>query len=126
MAQGLTLDAGAFIASEKRDRKVNGVFVKAMARHERLTVSAAVLAQVWRSNSVAVARLLPWCIVEDLDEEQAKRIGLLLARAGVSDVVDAAVVEGAARRGDAIVTSDPDDIARLVDAAGLKLRIIAV
>lgn len=122
----LTLDAGAFIAYEKRSREITGIVTSAIQRHARLTVSAAVLAQVWRRNSVAVARLLPWCLVEDLDEAQAKRIGLLLALAGTSDVVDASVVEGAARRLDTIVTSDPSDIARLVEATGIALQILKV
>jgi hypothetical protein len=43
-----------------------------------------------------------------------------------SDVVDAAVVVGAVRRGDAIATSDPDDIRRLLSSAGVDLPVLRV
>jgi uncharacterized protein YaiI (UPF0178 family) len=73
-----------------------------------------------------VARLMQACIVEPLDEPTARAIGILLAKAGTSDVVDGAVVEGAARRGDAVVTSDVDDIARLIVACGTTVRVLPV
>jgi hypothetical protein len=49
---------------------------------------------------------------------------VLLAQARRSDVVDAAVVIGAALRGDAVLTSHPDDIAQLAEHARVKLHII--
>ncbi|HEY8201012.1 MAG TPA: hypothetical protein VII47_06640 [Actinomycetota bacterium] len=58
-----------------------------------------------------------------MTEPQARRVGELLAAAGHDDIVDGAVVEGAARRGDSIVTSDSTDIERLVAATGLRLVI---
>ena len=51
--------------------------------------------------------------------------GILLARAGTSDAIDAAVV-ALAEDGDRILTSDPDDIDRLVEAAGLDVEVVAV
>jgi len=53
------------------------------------------------------------CFVEPLDEALAKSAGELCGKAKVADVVDAAVVASAARRGDAILTSDPRDLRRL-------------
>ncbi|MEP6655343.1 MAG: hypothetical protein ABJA82_18400 [Myxococcales bacterium] len=126
MAQGLTLDAGALIAFEKRDRTLQGMIALAVQRGARLTVPAVVLAQVWRGNQAPLSRLLAGCIVEVLDGERAQSIGSLLRSARRADVVDGAVVESAARRGDAIVTSDPDDIGHLVDALGAPLRVLVV
>ena len=126
MASGLTLDAGALIAAEKQHRTFYVLWKEALDRRAPITLPAAVLAQVWRGNSPLIARLLPSCSIVDLDEPTAKRIGVLLAKAGRSDVVDAAVVVGAAARGDAIVTSDRADIAPLVAALGVKLRIVDV
>ena len=87
---------------------------RARQRKQTLTVPAGVLAQVWRGDrSVRLAQFLHGCEVEPLTEERAKNVGQLLARSGTSDVIDASVVVSAASRGDAIVTSDPDDMRRL-------------
>jgi hypothetical protein len=53
------------------------------------------------------------CFVDPLDEALAKSAGELCGKTKVADVVDAAVVASAARRGDAILTSDPRDLRRL-------------
>lgn len=126
MASGLTLDAGALIAAEKKHRAFYVLWKEALDRRAPITVPAAVLAQVWRGNSPIVARLLPSCSIVDLDEAAAKKIGALLAKARRSEILDAAVVVGAAARGDTIVTSDRADIAPLVAAFGTKLRIVDV
>ena len=109
MAGGLTLDAGALIAAEKNRREFWAIWKLALQRDARITVPAVVLAQAWRGNSSSIARLLPTCIVEPMDEAGAKRIGAWLGRTRQNDVVDAAVVVGAVVRGDTIVTSDPDE-----------------
>jgi predicted nucleic acid-binding protein len=126
MAPGLTLDSGALIAAEKRDRRFTVLWEEALDRGALVTLPAAVLAQVWRGNSPVIARLLQACEIEPLEEADARQIGELLANARTADVIDAAVVLGAVARRDAIVTSDPDDIARLLSAAGVQLRILRV
>jgi hypothetical protein len=127
MAAGLTLDAGALIAAEKGERVIWRYFKEAVGRGARVTVPAPALAQAWRGNSPQVARLLAGCEVEALDEMRAKRTGELLAKARRSDVVDAMVVLGAVARGDAILTSDPEDIHGLIAAAGApSTRVIAL
>ena len=126
MAAGLTLDAGALIAAEKGERVIWRYFKEAVGRGARVTVPAPALEQAWRGNSPQVARLLAGCDVEVLDEVRAKRTGELLAKARRSDVVDAMVVLGAVARGDAILTSDPDDIRGLVAAAGASTGVIAL
>ena len=67
----------------------------------------------WRSpRQVALERVLVACDVEPLTEQQARAVGRLAAATGHHDVVDLAVVEGALRRGDRVVTSDPHDLVR--------------
>lgn len=51
------------------------------------------------------------------------RVGTLLGKAKSSDVVDACVVELAARTGQEIVTSDAADIRRLVAACGKRIVV---
>jgi hypothetical protein len=49
----------------------------------------------------------------------AKQVGELCTKAGTADVVDASVALAAARPGvRTLYTSDPDDLRRLLDAAG--------
>jgi hypothetical protein len=62
--------------------------------------------------------------MESLDEGLAKEAGELLGRTKTSDVVDAAVVAGAARRGDVVLTSDPRDLRRLAGADFGTVEII--
>ena len=55
----------------------------------------------------------------------AARAGVLLARSGLNDAVDAALV-ALCRAGDQIVTSDPADIDVLADAARLRVNVVPV
>jgi predicted nucleic acid-binding protein len=126
MATGLSLDTGALIAAEKGVRSFWAFWKEALDRGAPITVSAAVIAQAWRGNSAVTARLLGACDVEILDEPAAMAVGRLLAASRTSDIVDAAVVIGAVARGDAILTSDPDDIGRLVEAAGKPVPILPI
>jgi len=69
--------------------------------------------------------LLPSIGEVSLGPDHARRIGVLLAEADSSDVVDGALVD-VADDGDQILTTDPDDIARLVAAAGRRILVTAV
>jgi hypothetical protein len=127
VASGLTLDTGALIAAEKKAARFWSVWAAAMRRKARVTIPAAVVAQAWRGNRPVIARILAVCAVDVLDLDEARSIGLLLAKSGLrSDVVDAAVVVGALRRGDAIATSDPDDVRGLLSSAGSTLPVLRV
>ena len=126
MAAGLTLDSGALIAADKGDRRFWALWKEALDRGAVVTMPAAVVAQVWRGNSAVIARVLQGCEVEALSEERAKRIGRLLAVSRTTDVVDASVVVGAAARRDAVVTSDPRDMGRLVSGLKQKIAIVAL
>ena len=91
----LVLDAGAFVAIERADRHV-----VALLKGERLAgraprTHAGVVAQVWRGGSgrqAPLARLLAGVEVVTVDAGVGRRAGMLLGRAGTSDVVDACVV----------------------------------
>ena len=124
----LVLDAGAFIAVERGDRDT-----VALIKREQLTgrvpVShGGVVAQVWRGEAgrqVPVARLLAGVDIAALDDGLGRRAGMLLARTGLADAIDAAVVS-LARDGDDILTSDPGDLRALAQAAGVHVELIPV
>ena len=116
---GITLDAGALIAAERNDRDFWAFYKDATQEGVVMNVPAGVLAQVWRGAEQArLAQLINSCYVVPLGEELAKAAGLLCGLTGTSDVVDSSVVAAAARRGDAVLTSDPRDIRKLATAAG--------
>jgi len=91
-----------------------------------LAIPAGVLAQVWRGSArqqrLAVLMSDDDVDIPGLDMAQALAIGALLASARGRDVIDASVVVTARTRGDAVVTSDPEDLQRLDP----MLRVIAV
>lgn len=122
---GLTLDTGALIAAERNDRAFWAFWKEASCRGVVPVVPAAALAQAWRSPRQArLAQVVKACFVEPLEESLAKAAGELLGRAKASDVVDAAVVAGAAGRGDAVLTSDPRDLRRLAAVAIGTVQVI--
>jgi hypothetical protein len=122
------LDAGAFLAVERGDRDV-----VALVKRERLAgrtpvTSGGVVAQVWRGGrgrQAQVARLLAGTDVAAVDDRLGRRAGMLLARSGHSDPIDATVVCLAAD-GDDILTSDPDDLRALAGAAEIHVELILV
>ncbi|HEX9775765.1 MAG TPA: PIN domain-containing protein [Actinomycetota bacterium] len=116
---GLTLDAGVLIAVDRSDGRAANLRKFALRRQLPMKVPAAVLAQAWRGPSnVRLVRFLREVSIVDLDEPLAKAAGLLCARAGTSDVVDASVVVAALGSGDDVVTTDRSDLERLARAAG--------
>jgi len=66
------------------------------------------------------------CDTEPMSEELARNVGVLAGKSGHDDVVDVSVVEGAVRRGDAVVTSNMTRIRKVADAAGVRLRLESV
>lgn len=122
----LVLDSGAFVAVERSDRQV-----VALLKAERLAGRAprthgGVVAQVWRGGSgrqASLARLLAGVEVVPVDAGLGRRAGMLLGRAGATDIVDACVVL-LAGDGDDIITSDNDDLKALAVAAGVHVELI--
>lgn len=117
MTRGVTLDAGALIALDRDDRRVVALLARAQETSARVTIPATALAQAVR-NPARQARLArfvrqPATDVVALDRVDAIGVGRLLAASGTADVVDAHVVLCARRTGQAVATSDPDDLHRL-------------
>jgi predicted nucleic acid-binding protein len=122
---GVTYDTGALVAAERSDRRMWALHAYFLDRLVTPTVPAAVLAQAWRGGPrhANVSRLLKACQVEPMTEDQARAVGVLAGKADSRDVVDVSVVEGAIRRDDSVVTSDPTDIEMVAEAGGVKLEI---
>jgi hypothetical protein len=121
---GITYDTGALIAADRAERRIWARHRALLALREVPTVPAPVVAQSWRGGRQALlARLLAGCDVEALDDGQARSVGSLAGRAGTTDIVDVCVVEGAIRRHDLVVSSDPDDLQAIAAAAGRRLEI---
>jgi 4-hydroxy-3-methylbut-2-en-1-yl diphosphate synthase IspG/GcpE len=66
------------------------------------------------------------CVVVPLGESEAHEAGRLLGKSGTADVVDAVVVTVALRQKAIILTSDPDELLRLVRASGREVAVVAV
>jgi hypothetical protein len=113
----VVLDAGAFIAFEKNDRKVRALIELGLAHGVAFFTTGGVIAQVWRDGSrqARFARLLASDLVrvQPLDREEAQGTGVICGESGTRDVVDASVVLLARRQGAPVVTSDADDLARI-------------
>jgi hypothetical protein len=110
---GVVLDAGAFIALERRNRvMVKLVQLFADARTPLVT-SAGVVAQVWRGGGqrqIPVAFLLRRTTVVDITHAVARTLGRMLGTCGASDPVDAHVVFLARERDWPVLTSDAGDL----------------
>jgi predicted nucleic acid-binding protein len=122
---GLTLDAGALIAYERGDFEIRRILKVTFRRGVTPTIPAVVLAEVWRGDAedARVAWLLKACNVEPLDERRARAAGKLRRSVAGAGTVDACIAVGVRERGDAIATSDPDDMRRLL---GRRFTILAV
>jgi hypothetical protein len=122
---GVTYDTGALVAADRGERRVWARHRALLVRREVPTVPAPVVAQSWRGGSrqVLLVRLLTGCDVEALDDEQARAVGTLAARAATTDIVDACVVEGAMRRHDLVVSSDAGDLQAIAAAVSRRLEI---
>lgn len=121
-------DTGALIAAERRQDAMWRAHRSTMAAGILPLVPAAVLAEAWRGGPAPLlSSLLRGTDIIVLDEPAARRAGILLGLAGGSiSAVDATVVELAVRTNAAIMTSDPDDIGRLVAVSGAAIAIIAI
>ena len=122
---GVTYDTGALIAADRNERRMWARHRALLAQRTVPTVPAPVVSQGWRGvpRQVQLARLLAGCDVEPLDDHRARSAGALAARAATTDVIDACVVEGALRRHDLVISSDPDDLQSIAAAADGWLEI---
>ena len=119
------LDAGAFVAVEKRDRRVGALLRVLQQLRVPLRTSSAVVAQVWRDGrkQARLARILAGVGVRSLAPGDDRRTGELLALTGTSDVIDAHLALEVDDN-DHLLTRDPDDLARLLDARGVDATLV--
>ena len=89
------------------------------------TAPAPVVAQAWRGGSrqALLARLLIGSDIEPMNDDQARVVGAPAGQSGATDVVDATVVEGALRRHDIVISSDPDDLEAIADSVNRRLEV---
>ena len=124
---GVTYDTGALIAAEHNNRALWALHKAALQNGMVPTAPAGVLAEAWRGGPQhQLSRLLEGVSVEDLTQAQARAIGVLAGKSGLDDTVDLAVAEGAMRRHDIVVTSNPGHITHVAHAAGHALVIHTV
>lgn len=112
-SRGVVLDAGLFIALERRNRVAVSLVDIFFKKKTPLVTSAGVVAQVWRGlrgRQVPVAFLLRQTEVVDLTYGIARVLGNMLGATHTSDPIDAHVALLARQRGWPVLTSDPDDL----------------
>lgn len=123
----LVLDAGAYIAFERGDVTTRALLTAARRSGHSVVTTSPVVAQIWRDGrrQALTARLIAASEIDAPDVAAARRAGALLSKTKTQDVVDA-LVAGLARSGDTVLTSDPDDIEALVNAADIRATMTRV
>jgi len=120
-------DAAVLVAADRNERRAWAEHKARLEFGVVLLVPAPVVAQVSRSpKQVQLRRFLTGCAVVPLGDTEAHEAGRLLGLTKTSDVVDAVVVTTALRQKATILTSDPDDIERLVMASKCEVPVVAI
>ncbi|WP_375476477.1 PIN domain nuclease [uncultured Jatrophihabitans sp.] len=115
---GLTLDAGALLALDQPSKAIVMVarLDEVRRRGGTICIPIGVIAQAWRGpRQVRLARLVKSSDVDIaiMTLNVARTVGSMCAASGHDDIVDVHVAMCARERRHAVVTSDPDDIARI-------------
>jgi hypothetical protein len=120
-------DAGILVAADRNERRVWAEHKVRLELGVVPLVPAPVVSQVSRSpQQPQLRRFLTGCVVAPLGESEAHEAGRLLGISKTSDVVNAVVVTTALRHKAVILTSEPDDIGRLVRASGRDVAVVAI
>jgi len=123
---GITFDAGALIALDRKDRRVLTLIARAKDLGMRITIPATALAQAIRNpaRQALLSRLIrqPGTDLVALDGPDATAVGLLLAQTVTADIADAHVVLCARRAAQPVITSDPGDLRKIAP----DLRLVAI
>jgi hypothetical protein len=124
---GLTLDTGALLAMDHPGKAIvmQARLDETLRRGGTVCVPVGVIAQAWRSpRQVRLARLLKSrdIAIAIMTPAAARIVGVMCARTGHDDVIDVHVALCARERHHAVVTSDPDDMAR-IDSALPVIRV---
>ena len=110
---GLTFDAGALIALERRHAKMARIYGEALKNGLPITIPAVVISEWWRSRTKERELILRSLRIEAVDVPLAKLAGEAIAAIPGASAVDALVMASAARRGDTVYTSDVGDLNQL-------------
>jgi hypothetical protein len=123
----IVFDTGGLIALDRGRREIGALLAAAAANGVEVVTSTGCVAQAWRDpgRQARLARALRGFVEHSLDPVGARNCGRLLARAGTSDVIDAALTL-LVENGDTVVTADPADIEHLLDATGTRARVHSV
>lgn len=123
----LILDAGALLAVERQERGLMALVKGELSLGRAPVTHGGIVGQAWRGGArqARLAAFLQAVDITPIDGDLGRRAGVLLGRAKRSDVLDAAVVLLAAD-GDSILTSDPGDLRRLAETAGVHVDIVPV
>ena len=111
--QGVTLDTGALIALERRNKRMRSVLQSVAESRMSVTVPSVVLAEWWRGRTDVREAILEAVDVEPLHASVARTAGEAIAAVRGATVVDAIVMASAAQRGDVVYTADHADFERL-------------
>ena len=130
----LILDAQGLVKLATGDPAVRALVQTAHQRYDQVVTAASTLAEVLRGGAAdaRIHRILQRVTVANIDKEAGRKAGELLGATGLSGhrcTVDAmlAVVALAQPRPALLLTSDPDDMARLTEEPGRqKAERIAV
>jgi hypothetical protein len=109
----VTFDTGALIALERRRLRMWQVLRRLAEHGGRPIVPADVVTEWWRGRTDIREHILGFVSVEPLTEPLARLAGEALAKVHGAGSVDSIVMASAAQRGDAVYTSDVDDLERL-------------
>jgi hypothetical protein len=107
---GVTADTGFLIGLERHKQRAMNVLGE--LGDVRISVPVAVVAEWWRASR-RQAHVLELVRTEPMTERLAKVAGEALAAVPGATVVDAIVMASAAQRGDAVYTSDFEDLTKL-------------
>jgi predicted nucleic acid-binding protein len=110
---GLTLDAGALIALERRKQRVVGLLTVAHEDGWIVSAPSTAIAEWWRGRTDLRDAILASIEVEPVTTPLARLAGEAMAKVRGATLADAIVMASAALRGDRVLTSDVTDLQRL-------------
>jgi hypothetical protein len=120
----LVLDAGGLIAVDRQDRAVGAMLRIVQQESIPVRTSASVVAQVWRNGShqANLARVLAGVDTVAINGPTGRLVGELLAKSRTSDVVDGHLAF-IVRARDTVLTSDPNDIKKILNTRGVSATV---
>jgi predicted nucleic acid-binding protein len=123
----IVYDSGALVAiADPGNHRAVSRHLERVVRGRKIMVPTVVAAQVVRkpATQARLMKALKGCELVPFTADHHVPVGRLLAESGTADVVDAFVALLAVRTAARIVSSDPDDIGRLLSCLGVRRPVI--